>query len=49
MAIIGEKCVYLDKNDRYGGYLSSFNLEHFFKFVDANIDKTVCQESYRNF
>lgn len=49
MAIIGEKCVYLDTNDRYGGYLSCFNLEHFFKFVDANIDKTASQEGYRDF
>ena len=49
MAIIGEKCVYLDKNDRYGGYLSCFNLEHFFRFVDANIDGSALQEGYRDF
>ena len=49
MAIIGEKCVYLDSSDRYGGYLTSFNLEHFFRFVDAKMAKTVCQESYIDF
>ena len=49
MAIIGDKCVYLDKNDRYGGYLSCFNLEHFFRFVDTNIEKTASQEGYRDF
>ena len=49
LAIIGDKCVYLDKNDRYGGYLSCFNLEHFFRFVDANIDKTASQEGYKDF
>ena len=42
MAIIGEKCVYLDSSDRYGGYLTSFNLEHYFRFVDAKIAKSVC-------
>ena len=34
LVIAGEKCVFLDQSDRYGGYLSSFNLEHYFKYVD---------------
>ena len=49
MAIIGEKCVYLDSSDRYGGYLTSFNLEHYFRFVDTNIAKAASQESYIDF
>ena len=34
LAIAGEKCIFLDQADRYGGYLSSFNLEHYWKYAE---------------
>ena len=40
LAIAGDKCVHLDQNDRYGGHLTSFNLEHFLNYIDAKIAKT---------
>lgn len=34
LALAGEKCVFIDSSDRYGGILSSFNLERYFKYLD---------------
>lgn len=46
LAIAGDKCCHLDQSDRYGGHLTSFNLEHFFKYVDNKIAKTCSREDH---
>lgn len=43
---MGDKCVHLDESDRYGGHLTSFNLEHFFKYVESKIDQTSKREDH---
>lgn len=43
LAIAGEKCLFLDQADRYGGYLSSFNLEQYWRYINeksANIEQS---------
>ena len=32
LAIQGEKCLFLDMKNRYGGHLSNFNLQHYFDY-----------------
>lgn len=38
--------MHLDESDRYGGHLTSFNLEHFFAYVDSKIDQTSTREDH---
>ena len=46
LGIQGDKCVHVDESDRYGGHLTSFNLEHFFNYVDAKINQTSTREDH---
>ena len=38
LAIKGDKCLHLDENDRYGGHISSYNLEHYLQYVDSKVN-----------
>jgi hypothetical protein len=43
--------LFLDQADRYGGYLSSFNLEQYFKYIDekrSNV-QSLLQDGYSDF
>ena len=46
LAMVGDKCVHLDESDRYGGHLTSFNLEHFFAYVESKIAQTSTKEDH---
>jgi len=37
LAVNGEKCLFIDNADRYGGHLSNFNLEHYFQYSKSVI------------
>ena len=37
LAIQGNKCLLLDKNNRYGGHLSNFSLMHLFEYIDEKL------------
>ena len=45
LSIAGSKCLYIDKNNRYGGHLSNFNLEHLFKYLH---EKRKAEESSKS-
>jgi len=38
LGIQKEKCLFLDKNDRYGGTLSNYNLENYLDWINAQIE-----------
>ena len=37
LVIAGDKCCHLDESDRYGGHLTSFNLEHYLNYIDTKV------------
>lgn len=40
----------MDENDRYGGHISSFNLEHFLSYVDGKVHgRSVKQDNMTRF
>ena len=51
LAIAGEKCLFLDQADRYGGYLSSLNMEHLWKYIEekSGNKETMNQDGYSSF
>jgi RAB protein geranylgeranyltransferase component A len=55
LSIQGSKCLYIDKNNRYGGHLSNFNMEHLCKYIkekkeaDENNNTLVNQDGYHSF
>ena len=44
LAIQGNKCLLLDKNNRYGGHLSNFSLIHLFEYIDEKLQASKTSE-----
>ena len=37
LAMHGQKCLFLDRSDKYGGTISNFNLEQYLKYIDTQL------------
>ena len=44
--MVGDKCLHLDEADRYGGHITSFNLEQYLAYVDSKLSDTSKHEDH---